>query len=97
MDHLLTFEHDAKDEVLRIHADSEGLAKLIATLQRLKEKADQGKPDHDHLMTEAWGGTELSPEKQDLSDDSTLINHVKIYGWPIKKETTEQSGGEVRV
>ncbi|NPU99714.1 MAG: immunity protein 32 [Candidatus Omnitrophica bacterium] len=72
---LLTFELNNKDERLEIHLNQEGLNDLIAYLENLKSKYK----DHLHLMTDTWGGNELTNEKQ--GKDNLLINHVKIYIW----------------
>lgn len=36
-------------------------------------------PNHVHLMTNSWGGDELTDEKQ--GDENIIINHVKIFKW----------------
>jgi len=73
---LLTFEWDDGKEVLKVHANREGIDYLIDVLTRLRELPP---PDHAHLMTEEWGGSELTSEKQD--QDALLVNHVKLYTW----------------
>ena len=65
---------------LAVHADSEGLAILIAQLERLKQKVDVGLCDHDHLHTDAWAGDELS-ETTGCEKEGDVVHHVKIYGW----------------
>lgn len=73
---LLTFEWNNRDEQLEIHGTEESLTKLRQKLNDLlKSKA----PNSTHLMTEEWGGSELTSEKQGASND--LINHVKIFKW----------------
>jgi len=42
------------------------------------------KTDHIHLMTEDWGGIELTNDKQNFN--SELINHVKIFNWYSEEE-----------
>jgi len=75
--HLLSFElSDNKDQLL-IHGDEAGLRLLISTLDKLVNHTQDGHFDHDHLMTPAWGGWELSPENK----GGTVINHVKVYCW----------------
>lgn len=71
---LLTVEYDAKGAV-EIHCDEEGLASLIARLSALKERGG-----HEHLMTPAWGGHELTEEEQNASNQ--LVNHLKVMFWP---------------
>ena len=70
---MLTFETTENDSI-EIHADIEGLKKLIQTLQKILDG-----DDHVHLMTEEWGGNELSGGKQGTRNK--LINHVKIMKW----------------
>jgi Immunity protein 32 len=81
-DKLLTFELDEDGDQLFIHGDVQGLRDLVASLQRLITKAEAGKPDHDHLFTEEWGGHELTSDPQLTDTAVRLIHHVKIYGWP---------------
>lgn len=67
---------------LFVHTDEEGLALLIRELEGVRaEYADPAgfKPAHTHLMTPAWGGSELTDEAQ---GEGEVINHVKIYCWP---------------
>ena len=52
--------------------DDEGLESLIARLTRLR-----GKKGHDHLMTSAWAGDELTENKQS-GDEYELINHLRL-------------------
>jgi len=82
---LLTFElhTDEKSKQIAIHGSAEGLESLANTLLRLVKKTKEGHFDHDHLMTEDWGGTELSSVPQ--SEESELWNHLKIYCWKGEK------------
>jgi len=82
-DKFLTFELSNKGDELFVVADSNGLRFLAEKLTRLAEKADKGQPDHEHLMTEEWGGNELSSVPQ--GKDTTVLNHVKIYARPGAK------------
>lgn len=76
--YLLTFVAGDKGEIF-VHADHEGLTKLIGSLERLRKSIEAGNCDHDHLMTDAWGGTELSEEKGMQTGE--LIHHVELFGW----------------
>jgi hypothetical protein len=76
--HMLTFEISASGEEVEIHLDKRGAAVLQKTLSRLLDSPGP-LPRHDHLMTPAWAGTELSEENQHA--DSTLINRVTIRLW----------------
>ena len=72
---LLTFELASKDEI-EIHLDQEGIQELIQILTKLQKS---NKPNHNHLMTSAWGGNELTSEKQAAANE--LINKVTIRLW----------------
>ena len=76
--YLLTFVDDHKGDVF-VHADSEGLSVLIRTLQRIKDAVDRGVCEHDHLMSDSWGGSELTESKG--IQEGEIVNHVKIFGW----------------
>ena len=69
----LTFELVGGDE-LEIHGDIEGLRSLVGVLQRLIR--DGG---HEHLMTAAWGGADLTEEPQ--NQNSLLLNKVTVRRW----------------
>lgn len=73
---LLTFELGADGEELEIHCDRRGLTELIRILSRLAHSAGQS---HDHLMTPAWGGAELSEELQ--GETNRLLHKVTIRLW----------------
>jgi hypothetical protein len=79
LDHVLSFATDKNCEQLFIHADGKGLDILIRSLQNIRAKLGQDVCEHDHLMTDEWGGTELS--ERTLPDAIHTIHHVKIYGW----------------
>ncbi len=73
---MLTFEWDKNSEQLEIHADNTGLRNLVEQLNKLIAAEAN---EHEHLMTDDWGGNELSNDKQ--NDKAELINHVKIFKW----------------
>lgn len=75
-DYILTFEWDSDNEALEIHGNKKGLEKLKNMIDLLLNKTTD---DHAHLMTEDWGGNELSEESQ--CSDNELINHVKLFIW----------------
>jgi hypothetical protein len=80
-DYLLTFELSKEKNELFIHMDENGIDFLIDELTRLAERVKRGETDHTHLMTEEWGGGELSSESQ----GDEVLNHVKIYCWKTNK------------
>jgi hypothetical protein len=81
-DHLLTFEVEPEGDVVEIHTDASGLEYLIHQLLSLREKVRQGDHGLLHLMTDDWGGEELSNQRQGKGDGVTLAHHVKIHAWP---------------
>lgn len=79
--YMLTFEllYDPKGSSLAIHGSAQGLEFFANTLLRLVKNTGDGHFNHDHLMTEEWGGSELTSKPQ--STESELLNHVKVYCW----------------
>ncbi len=75
---MLSFEYDAKSGVLEIFFDTEGKDQLLRSIEGIVKPGD-----HDHLMTPAWSGHELSGEIHGGS--STLINMVTL-GMPRKQD-----------
>ena len=76
-DYLLTFELSPQKDELHICTDVAGLDYLVNELSKLLDWAKTGKTEHIHLMTEEWGGYELSSSPQ----VGYLLNHVKVYCW----------------
>jgi hypothetical protein len=77
---MLSFEYEPNDEALLIHGSPESLRHLASLLNQLADGVASDKPDHLHLMSPSWGGTELSNQAQ--SSTARLFHHVKIMGWP---------------
>jgi hypothetical protein len=75
--HLLTVQLTKEGQEVQVHCNREGLLKLTETLNRLARHTRQ---EHIHLMTEDWGGGELTAEP--ASDDGMLVNLMTIYYWP---------------
>ncbi|TRD14440.1 Imm32 family immunity protein [Palleronia caenipelagi] len=71
---LLTFELCENGDEVEIHLNDEGLSNLINYLVRLKKSRD-----HEHLMTEEWGGNELTSIKQ--GSGNTLLQKVTLRHW----------------
>jgi hypothetical protein len=78
--YLLTFELSKDKNELEVYTDLSGLKSLIEELSKLLKSAEEGKNDHTYLMTEDWGGYELSSESQ----GGEVLNHVKVYCWNRK-------------
>jgi len=74
----LTFELSKDGVQLEIHGNEDGLRFLVKMIENLLNKPNR--QEHSHLMTEAWGGVELSSEKH--IEDGKLLNMVTIYFWP---------------
>ena len=72
---IVTFELNNEKDCIEIHGNSEGLKYLADIITKLSNKNN----DNEHLMTESWGGNELSEKKIGINND--LINHVKIFCW----------------
>lgn len=77
---LLTFELGPDGEELEIHLDQRGLSELIRILSRLAQAKGQS---HDHLMTPAWGGVELSEQRQ--GEANRLLHKVTVRLWEEAK------------
>jgi hypothetical protein len=78
---LVSFELSPERDEVFIHGTVADLRALAASIERLATSVERGAQDHVHLMTEAWGGSELSGELQTLAPGWTIISHVKIMGW----------------
>ncbi len=79
---MLTFEFDRENEKLEIHSDIEGLKSFRSLVGKLIQNSEKGKNDHAHLMTEDWGGSELSNVCQ--NSKAEFIHHVKLFCWNEK-------------
>ena len=79
--YLLTFElqTDQQGKEIEIHGSPEGLENLANTILKLVKNTKEGHFNHDHLMTDNWGGPELTSTTQSV--ESELLNHVKLYCW----------------
>ena len=72
---ILTFELRADKLELEIHLNEVGLKNLRQYLKNVERTGD-----HQHLMTENWGGCELTSEKQ--GSDNELLEKVTVFFWP---------------
>lgn len=80
---LLTIEYSG-DGVGEIHFDEEGGELLMDRLSKLLRHKE---PEHDHLMTPAWSGWELTEQKKNREAD--LVHMLNLRFWPAA-----QQGGE---
>ncbi|MEI6202181.1 MAG: Imm32 family immunity protein [Enhydrobacter sp.] len=75
---MLTVEFNEQGECIEIYFDDDGLHALELAISRLRRRGG-----HDHLMTPALAGTELSEKLQ--GSGNRLMNHlvlVKVGAWP---------------
>ena len=88
---MLHLETNEDGDRVFIYADEGGIERLKETLEILS----QDHPEHDHLFTPAWGGSELDEELQENrrdqgSEKNNVVHEVKLYFWPAtwKSEST---------
>jgi Immunity protein 32 len=67
----------AEERVAEGHLDEEGLDLLVDGLTKPREHQE---PEHDHLMTPSWAGTELTEDRQGAAND--LIHMLTVYYHP---------------
>ena len=67
--------------VVHLHADETGLDRLISTLQSLKAHLAKGECEHEHMMSEDWGGYGLSLANSSMAEGHLPVHHLKIYAW----------------
>jgi hypothetical protein len=78
---LLAFVVSEEHDVLYVHVDKEGIDILMRSLERLKNDLEEGECEHEHLMSEEWGGWELSVSDQAGNGKGKPVHQVNIYGW----------------
>ena len=71
----ITFEINEATEAVEIHGNAQSLKELANMLLEIAKSPN----DHTHLMTENWGGSELSENV--YGEKNKLINQVKIFCW----------------
>ncbi len=76
-EHLLCFVTDDGGQLF-IHADATGLDLLIKSLSNIRKKIDENDCDHDHLMTESWGGAEKQAWGQVLKNKFSGYRTEKV-------------------
>jgi hypothetical protein len=72
---FLVVELTKDADVVQIHGDAKGLLHLIERIQQSIQFHD-----HQHLMTESWGGVELNEEIQ--GSTNRLLHRLDIFCWP---------------
>jgi hypothetical protein len=82
-DHFLSITTDVEGQQVFVHVDAAGLDHLIRSLTRLRQKLEKGVSDHDHMMTDAWAGEELSTPR--VAEGARGVQHIKIWAWTPEK------------
>lgn len=79
-------------DVVYIHADSDGLAELVKTIQHLKRHLVNNECEHAHLFTSSWGGGQLDETmlQSEKDSDCKQVHHLKIYGWTTEWATKHE-------
>lgn len=67
----LTVEIDRARQLVLVSCDLAGLERLLEQLTLLKRTKD-----HVHLMSDAWGGCDLTETK--VSGESELVHHLEF-------------------
>ena len=75
-EYMLSFELLKDNDEIEIHATKEGLEFLKIQIEMIL-KMEQN--EHIHLITESWGGKELTEELQ--NNEGTIINKVTLFKW----------------
>ena len=78
---LISIEWDEIKETLEVHGSKAALIKLKNNIDDLIKSNTS---EHLHLMSEEWGGNELS--SQPFSKEDKVIHHVKIFLWKSETE-----------
>jgi len=68
-------------DIVHIHADAAGLAHLAQAIELLRASLDRGECDHVHLMSNAWGGFDLTESKLQSEGSSSQVHHLEILAW----------------
>jgi hypothetical protein len=76
---MLSIEYDPAGESVLVVGDPAGLRSLAERLRHLADRTPAGGTDHDHLMSPAWGGADLTPDPQKAGDQA--VHHLKVVCW----------------
>lgn len=80
-DYLLSIVSDQESQVV-VYGDLSGIRYLIKKLKRIEQSLEDDECSHEHLMTESWGGDELTETKiKNQENEKEQVHHLKIYGW----------------
>jgi len=78
-DYTLVFVTGPTGQVT-LHADTKGLAILIASLEGLKTKAKKGICEHEHFFTVTPGDGLLS-DRKGAAIHGEIVTHLELCGW----------------
>ena len=79
---LLTIEHNKREDSIEVFMDQEGLDFFSKRLEILRKHGG-----HEHLMTPAWAGNELTEDKQ--GKDNDLIHHLRLVLQPADESPAQ--------
>ena len=80
--HVLAFVYRGDGELV-VHADARGLDALADAIARIQTKLRRGECEHEHLLTDAWSGSDLTEKIG--PEPGALIHHVRLCGWTDAK------------
>jgi hypothetical protein len=92
MSKFLSFEYEP-DKEIRIHIDRSGAKLLINALEGLLHSNTK---DHTHLMTESWGGDELT-DVTCVSPNSSRVEMVTLHFWPNGQKEYERAVSKIQI
>lgn len=78
---MLSIEKDKDAEQVYIHGSPDKLRWLASRLEPIANQAEKSGNAHDHFMTEAWGGNELSNQLQGKKESDSIVHHLVVYVW----------------
>lgn len=80
---MLSVVTEPDGDVVYIHADAAGVAKLEKLVEYLKRGISAGECPHDHFHSESWAGNDLTETmlSQEQAKGCRQVHHVKFYGW----------------
>lgn len=80
-DHLLSVVANQDGTMISVHADLRGLDFLIHSLSLLRQLLAEGKCEDLHFFSDCALGGELSKTKLGSEAETTIVEHLKVYGW----------------
>jgi hypothetical protein len=68
-------------DVVHVHADKAGLDHLSRAIETLRASLERGECDHVHLMSNSWGGFDLTETRLDSESSASQVHHLEILAW----------------